>query len=76
MLEQQVINQPLPMITVAQHPTKVVMHMELVKDGNAEEEVPMLQMAAEAMEETKTISIQESLIQEAWCGWEESLRKV
>ena len=47
MLEQQV------MITVAQHPTKVVMHLELVKAGHAEEEVPILQMAAEAMEETE-----------------------
>jgi len=34
----------------------------------------MLQMAAKFTEETEKILTQELLIQEAWCGWEESLQ--
>jgi len=32
------------------------------------------QEEAKVMEETKTISMEESLVWEAWCGWEESLQ--
>ena len=34
----------------------------------------MLQVAAKVIDGTKNISMQESLIREAWCGWDKSLR--
>src|SRR5882724_5785668 len=74
MLEQEAINQLPPKIAMAQYPTKVIMHLEPVKTGGAKKEMPLVQMAAEVMEETELISMQESVVQEAWCGWEESLR--
>src|SRR5882724_5938751 len=74
MLEQEAINQLPPKIAMAQYPTKVIMHLEPVKTGDADKEMPLVQMAAELMEETELISMQESVVQEAWHGWEESLR--
>src|SRR5882724_7162971 len=74
MLEQEAIDQLLPEISMAQYPTKVIMHLEPVKIGDAEKEMPLVQMAAEVTEETEIISMQESVVQEAWHGWEESLR--
>src|SRR5882724_2686479 len=73
-LEQQVFNQLLPKIIMAWHPTEVILHPEPVETGDAQEQVPTLQMEAEVTEKTKNISMQELLIQEAWCRWEESLR--
>jgi len=73
MLEQKV-NQPQSEIAVVRQPTEVVMHPEPVETGDAEDHVPMLQMAANVTEETESISTQESLIREAWHGWEDSLR--
>jgi len=34
----------------------------------------MIKMVAKVTEESENIIMQELLIQEAWCGWEESLR--
>jgi len=59
---------------MAWHPTEVILHPEPVETGDAQEQVPTLQMEAEVTEKTKNISMQELLIQEAWCRWEESLR--
>ena len=57
---------------MAWHPTKGVMDLEPIETGDSKEGVSLLQMAAEVMGETEKIPMQESLIQEAWCGWEES----
>ena len=73
-VEQKAIQLPLTEIAMAQHCTELVMDMELIKFGVAEEEMPLPQMAGEAIEETKVISTQESVIREAWHGWEDSLR--
>ena len=59
---------------MAWYPTKVIMHLEPVKTGDAKKEMPLVQMAAKVMEETELISMQESVVLEAWRGWEESLR--
>src|SRR5882724_8700174 len=74
MLEQEAIDQPPPKIAVAWYPTKVIMHLEPVKTGDAKKEMPLVQMAAKVMEETELISMKESVVWEAWHGWEESLR--
>src|SRR5882724_11046805 len=66
MLEQEAIDQLLPEISMAQYPTKVIMHLEPVKTGDAEKEMPLVKMAAEVTEETELISMQESVVQEAW----------
>ena len=36
--------------------------------------MPVVQTAAEVIEETEFISMQELVVREAWNGWEESLR--
>ena len=59
---------------MAQHPTEVIMDLELIQTEYAKEGVSMLQMVVKVMEETKKNSSQELLIREAWQGWEESLR--
>jgi len=59
MLEPQVINQLPPKIAMAWHPTEVIMHPELIKTGDAEEQVSMLQMVAKVTEETKKYFMQE-----------------
>src|SRR5882724_5461624 len=90
MLEQEAINQLPPKIAMAQYPTNVIMHLGLhappptmfaqcipqclIQPGDAEKEMPQVQMAAEVTEGTELISMQESVVQEAWHGWEESLR--
>src|SRR5882724_5337592 len=73
-VEQKAIQLPLTEITMAQHCTELVVDMEPIKFGVAEEEMPLPQMTGEAIEETKVISTQESVIREAWHGWEDSLR--
>jgi len=50
MLEQEAIDQLLHEIAVAQYPTKVIMHSELVETGDAKKELPMVQMATKVME--------------------------
>src|SRR5882724_4299728 len=74
MLEQESINQQPLEIPMAQYPTKVIMHLEPVKTGDAKKEMPLVQMPAEVTEETELISMQESVVREAWHGWEEGLR--
>jgi len=74
MLEQKAIDQLPPEIAMAQYPTKVNVHSELVKTGDAEEKMPLVQMASKVTEETKLINMQESVVQEAWNRCEESLR--
>ena len=74
MLEQEAIEQPPPKIAMAWYPTKVIIHLEPVKTGDDEKEIPLVQMAAKVTEETELISMQESVVWEAWHGWEESLR--
>ena len=68
MLEQEAIDQLPPKIAMAWYPTKVIMHLEPVKTGDAEEEIQLVQTAAEVMEETELISMQELVVWEAWCG--------
>ena len=62
---------PQPMLTeiaMAQHTTEVVMDPEPIEFGAAEEEMTLPQSAGKPMGETKAISIQESVVWEAWHG--------
>ena len=40
MLEKEAIDQPPPEIAMALYPTKVIMHLEPVKTGDAKKEMP------------------------------------
>jgi len=55
---------------VARHQTKLVMDVEPIKYGVPNGDVHMPQMAGEGDEKTKVISMQDSVICEAWCRWE------
>jgi len=70
-MEQTLIQLSLPVIAIAWQPTKFI--VELVKFKVAEAEIPLPQTVGQVTEETKAISTQESVVQEAWHGWEESL---
>jgi len=59
---------------VAWHHTKLVVDTELIEYGAPKEEMHLPQMAGEGNEGTKVISQQESIVPEAWHGWEDSLR--
>ena len=54
--------------------TELNMDVELIKYGAAEEEMHLLQTAGEGNEKTEVISMQDSVICEAWHRWEDSLR--
>src|SRR5882724_6057986 len=85
--EKEPVPQLLPEMPMAHHPTKVVVHPELADLGDTEEEMeldeirdageemPLPHMTGNVMEGTKAISMQESVVWEAWHGWEESLRE-
>ena len=60
--------------TVARHCTELIMDMDPIEYGAPEEEMHLLQMAGKGNEETEVISRQDSVIHEAWSGWEDSLR--
>jgi len=74
MLEQRSHQPAATKIAMAQYPTKVIMHLEPVKIGDCEKEMPLSRWQLRFTEETEIISMQESVVQEAWHGWEESLR--
>ena len=59
---------------MAQHHTKLVMDMEPIEYGAPKEEMHLPQMAGKGDEGTEVISVQDSVIHEAWRGWEDSLR--
>src|SRR5882724_1251433 len=60
--------------TVAWHQIELVVDAELIEYGVPNRDVHMPQMAGEGNEETEVISMQDSVIHEAWRGWEDSLR--
>jgi len=70
---------------VARHLTQLVVHPELADVGDAKEEmgafkvqdakeIPAPHATGNIMEGTEAVSTQECMVQEAWCGWWESLR--
>ena len=59
---------------VARHRTALVVDAEPIKYGVADGDVHMPQMAGKGDEKTEIISVQDSVVHEAWCGWEDSLR--
>jgi len=59
---------------VAWHRTKLVMDMEPIECGVPDRDVHMPQMAGKGDEKTEVISMQYSVVHEAWRGWEVSLR--
>src|SRR5882724_3861574 len=59
---------------VAWHRTKLVMDMEPIECGVPDRDVHMPQMAGKGDEKTEVISMQDSVVHEAWRGWEVSLR--
>jgi len=73
-LGQMAAQPTLTEIAVDQNTTEVIMDSEPIKFGAAEEEMAQPQSAGKPMGETKAISIQESVVWEAWHGWWESLR--
>ena len=60
--------------TVAWHRTELVVDVESIECGVLDGDVHMPQMAGEGDEKTEVISVQDSVIHEAWHGWEDSLR--
>ena len=60
--------------SVAWNWTELIMDVELIKYGVPDGNVQMPQMAGEGYEKTEVISMQDSVIREAWRGWEVSLR--
>jgi len=48
--------------------------MELIKYGSPDEDMHLPQMAGEGDEKIEVISMQDSVVREAWHGWEDSLR--
>jgi len=59
---------------VAQHQTKLVVDVELIEYGVPDGDVHLPQMAGEGDEKIEVISMQDSVVREAWHGWEDSLR--
>src|SRR5882724_3211878 len=59
---------------VAWHQTELIVDAEPTKCGVPDGDVHMPLMAGEGDEKTEVISVQDSVIHEAWCGWEDSLR--
>jgi len=57
-------------IAVAWHHTKLIMDTELIDFGVVEEEMHLPQRVGKG----KVISTQESVIQEVWNGWEDSVK--
>jgi len=50
------------------------MDAEPIKYGVRDRDMHMPQMAGEGDGKTEVISMQDSVVREAWCGWEDSLR--
>ena len=73
-LGQTAVQPMLTQIAMAQHATKVILHLDLVEFGAAKEEMALPQTVGEPMGDTEAISIQESVVLDAWNGWWESLR--
>ena len=59
---------------VARHRTELIVDAELIEYGVANGDMHMPQMVGEGDEKTKIISMQDSVICEAWHGWDDSLR--
>jgi len=59
---------------VAWHRTKLVVDVEPIEYGAPDKDMHLPQMEGEGDEKTEVISMQDSVICEAWNGWEDSLR--
>ena len=59
---------------MAWHRIELNMDIEPIKHGGPDGEMHLPQMAGEGNEGTEVISVQDSVICEAWQGWEDSLR--
>ena len=67
--------QPLVSETaMAQHCTEIIVDEELIEYGAPNEDMHLPHMAGEDNEETEVISMQDSVVYEAWRGWEDGLR--